>query len=99
MSLVDASKPNVLKFKTGHKQYAFNCESAADCKLLVMGLRAAASRLAKKGAELGKKGVLRLRVPAKPFGLLSAATLERRPAFPEQHRSVVCGDPKKKKIA
>jgi len=97
VNLADPTKPNVFRFKAGHKEYMFVCQSEDDCQLLIMGLRAAASRLAKKPGQFGK-GSLRLAVPQKAFGLINASVLERRPAFPEEHRSVVLGDEKKRPI-
>jgi len=99
VDLVNATKPTVFRFRVGHKKYEFHCQSGDDCQLLVQGMRAAAARLAAKPEQMGKKGILRLAVPSKPFGLVNASTLERRPAFPEEFRSVVLGDDKKKPIA
>ena len=83
----DASKPQMLKFKAGHKEYEFNCESQHERTLLALGLRAATARLAKHPSMVGKGGLLRLAVPAKPLGFLNAALTERNVAFPEPFRS------------
>ena len=48
----DAAKPQMLKFKAGHKEYEFNCESQHERTLLALGLRAAAARLANSSMVL-----------------------------------------------
>ena len=70
----------------GHKEYEFNCESQHERTLLALGLRAATARLAKHPSMVGKGGLLRLAVPAKPLGFLNAALTERNVAFPEPFR-------------
>ena len=62
--------------------------------MLALGLRAATARLAKHPSMVGKGGLLRLAVPAKPLGFLNAALTERNVAFPEPFRSRILPESK-----
>ena len=75
-------------------RYEFNCESQHERTLLALGLRAATARLAKHPSMVGKGGLLRLAVPAKPLGFLNAALTERNVAFPEPFRSRILPESK-----
>ena len=74
--------------------FAHTGESQHERTLLALGLRAATARLAKHPSMVGKGGLLRLAVPAKPLGFLNAALTERNVAFPEPFRSRILPESK-----
>lgn len=88
----DASKPQMLKFRAGHKEYEFLLEDMHERSLMAFALRAASARLANHPSMVGKGGQLRLAVPAKPLGFLNASLVEREPSVPEPFRSRILPD-------